>query len=122
MSSTQNRTLPVGSRNAVPVGTTPLEVARSVGQHLNSDDALELCPTTKLGIGPPVSDGFSCDFDKPSPVALDDQEETGAKTRKIRNCGGRVNNRARDAQRRKPPFELVVAGIAGLAVSKAFRA
>ncbi|MGJ5815590.1 threonine--tRNA ligase [Paludibaculum fermentans] len=132
MSSTITITLPDGSQKAVPQGTTPLDVARSIGQRL-ADDAvvarvdgtlwdltrplegdttleiltskneealevyrhstahllaaavLELYPETKLGIGPPIKDGFYYDFDRPSPFTPDDLEKIEAKMREIRD-------------------------------------
>jgi threonyl-tRNA synthetase len=132
MSSTYSITLPDGSIKLVPEGSTPLDVARSIGQRL-ADDAvaakvngelidltrpfegdasvelitsrnpealevyrhstahllaaavLELYPGTKLGIGPPIKDGFYYDFDRPSPFTPDDLEKIEQRMREIRD-------------------------------------
>jgi len=107
-------TLPDGSVQAAPSGSTPLDVARNIsprladaaiaakvnGQlydlkrplesdatvqiltpkdpdalyvyrhstaHLCAAAVLELFPETKLGIGPPIENGFYYDFDRPTP-------------------------------------------------------
>ncbi len=115
-------TLPDGSVKSVPVGSTPLDVAKSISSRL-ADDAivsrvdgnlwdltrpfdgdaklellttknvdalevyrhstahllaaavLELYPGTKLGIGPPIENGFYYDFDPPEPFKPEDLEK-----------------------------------------------
>ena len=114
-------TLPDGSVQQVPVGTSPLDIARGISQrlaeaalvakvndqlfdlkrplevdstlqiltpkdvealevyrhstaHLCAAAVLELFPETKLGIGPPIDNGFYYDFDRPVPFTPDDLE------------------------------------------------
>jgi threonyl-tRNA synthetase len=40
---------------------------------------LELFPETKLGIGPPIDNGFYYDFDRPEPFTPKDLEKIEAK-------------------------------------------
>jgi len=119
-------TLPDGSVQAAPSGSTPLDVARNIsprladaaiaakvnGQlydlkrplesdatvqiltpkdpdalyvyrhstaHLCAAAVLELFPETKLGIGPPIENGFYYDFDRPTPFTPEDLEKIEAK-------------------------------------------
>src|SRR5580658_4963565 len=119
-------TLPDGSVQQVPLGTSPLDIARTISPRLADaaivakvDDALydlkrplesdakvqiltakdpdallvyrhstahlcaaavlELFPETKLGIGPPIENGFYYDFDRPSPFTPDDLAKIEAK-------------------------------------------
>ncbi len=115
-------TLPDGSVKTVPQGSSPLDVARSIGTRL-ADDAivakvdgnfwdlnrafegnahlqllttknpealevyrhstahllaaavLELFPETKLGIGPPIENGFYYDFQRAEPFSPDDLQK-----------------------------------------------
>jgi threonyl-tRNA synthetase len=119
-------TLPDGSEREVPLGTSPLDIARNIsprladaaivskvnGQlydlkrplesdasvqiltpkdpdalyvyrhstaHLCAAAVLELFPETKLGIGPPIENGFYYDFDRPEPFTPEDLEKIEAK-------------------------------------------
>lgn len=52
-----------------------LEVYRHSTAHLLAAAVLELFPGTKLGIGPPIDNGFYYDFDPPAPFVPDDLEK-----------------------------------------------
>src|ERR1017187_62598 len=52
-----------------------LEVYRHSAAHLLPAAVLELYPETQLGIGPPIDNGFSYDFDRPTPFTPDDLEK-----------------------------------------------
>jgi threonyl-tRNA synthetase len=52
-----------------------LEVYRHSTAHLLAAAVLELFPGTKLGIGPPIENGFYYDFDPPEPFKPDDLEK-----------------------------------------------
>lgn len=134
MSSSYRVTLPDGSQRAVPPGTSPMDIARSIGTRL-ADDAvvarvngglwdmtrpldgdstleiltsgseealevyrhstahllaaavLELYPETKLGIGPPIKDGFYYDFLRETPFTPEDLETIEKKMIEIRDRG-----------------------------------
>ena len=52
-----------------------LEVYRHSTAHLLAAAVLELWPDTKLGIGPPIENGFYYDFDKGTPFTPEDLEK-----------------------------------------------
>lgn len=52
-----------------------LEVYRHSTAHLCAAAVLELFPETKLGIGPPIENGFYYDFDRPEPFTPEDLEK-----------------------------------------------
>jgi threonyl-tRNA synthetase len=52
-----------------------LEVYRHSAAHLLAAAVLELFPETKLGIGPPIENGFYYDFHRPTPFAPEDLEK-----------------------------------------------
>src|SRR5580692_237388 len=52
-----------------------LQVYRHSTAHLCAAAVLELFPETKLGIGPPIDNGFYYDFDRPEPFSSEDLEK-----------------------------------------------
>ena len=52
-----------------------LEVYRHSTSHLMAAAVLELFPETKLGIGPPIENGFYYDFDRPEAFSQEDIEK-----------------------------------------------
>ena len=115
-------TLPDGSKQPVPAGTRPIDIAKSISPrladaaivakvngslydltrpleenatleiltsknpealevyrhsiaHLLAAAVLELYPETKLGIGPPIENGFYYDFDRPTAFTPEDLEK-----------------------------------------------
>src|SRR3954453_1322304 len=56
-----------------------LYVYRHSTAHLLAAAVLELYPETKLGIGPPIDNGFYYDFDRATPFTPDDLEKIEAK-------------------------------------------
>jgi threonyl-tRNA synthetase len=56
-----------------------LEVYRHSTAHLLAAAVLELFPQTKLGVGPPIENGFYYDFDRDKPFATEDLEKLEAK-------------------------------------------
>ncbi|HEY3440992.1 MAG TPA: threonine--tRNA ligase [Paludibaculum sp.] len=62
-----------------------LEIYRHSTAHLLAAAVLELYPGTKLGIGPPIKDGFYYDFDRSSPFTPDDLEKIEQRMREIRD-------------------------------------
>lgn len=62
---------------------SPLYQLRHSCAHLMAQAVLELYPGTKMGIGPPIEDGFYYDFEFSSPVGEEDLEKIEAKMREI---------------------------------------
>jgi threonyl-tRNA synthetase len=56
----------------------------------------EVFPETKLGIGPPIKDGFYYDFDPKNPFTPDDLEKLETAMRKIVKAGQRFKRRVTD--------------------------
>jgi threonyl-tRNA synthetase len=69
-------------------GSRALEVYRHSTAHLLAAAVLELFPETKLGIGPPIENGFYYDFDRPPPFTPEDLEKIEKKMWEIqaRTC------------------------------------
>src|SRR6476469_5318555 len=53
-------------------GSNPLDPMRHSAAHVMAEAVMDLFPETKLGIGPPISDGFYYDFDLARPLTTDD--------------------------------------------------
>src|SRR5881392_694142 len=72
-------TRPLESDASLQILTTKdseaLEVYRHSTAHLLAAAVLELFPETKLGIGPPIENGFYYDFKRPEPFAPEDLEK-----------------------------------------------
>lgn len=64
-----------------------LEVYRHSTAHLLAAAVLELYPEVKLGIGPPIKDGFYYDFQRPVPFTAEDLEKIEKKMAEIRDRG-----------------------------------
>src|SRR5579862_1784361 len=60
-----------------------LEVYRHSTAHLLAAAVLELFPETKLGIGPPIENGFYYDFERATPFTPEDLEKIEAKMREL---------------------------------------
>jgi threonyl-tRNA synthetase len=62
---------------------SPLYRLRHSAAHLLAQAVLELYPGTKLGIGPPIENGFYYDFDLPQPIGEEDLPRIEEKMREI---------------------------------------
>jgi threonyl-tRNA synthetase len=71
-----------------------LYVYRHSTAHLLAAAVLELYPETKLGIGPPIDNGFYYDFDRPTPFTPEDLE--------------RIEKKMWEIQARNLPYERVL--------------
>ncbi len=70
-----------------------LQVYRHSTAHLLAAAVLELYPETKLGIGPPIDNGFYYDFDRATPFTPDDLEK--------------IEKKMWEIQKRHLPYERV---------------
>ena len=70
-----------------------LAVLRHSTAHVLAQAVQEVFPETKLGIGPPIKDGFYYDFDPERPFTPDDLEKLESSMRKIIKAGQRFKRR-----------------------------
>ena len=70
-----------------------LSVLRHSTAHVMAQAVQEVFPETKLGIGPPITDGFYYDFDPAKPFNPDDLEKLESAMRKIIKAGQRFKRR-----------------------------
>ena len=94
------------------------DILRHSTAHVMAQAVQELYPEAKLGIGPPVDNGFYYDFDVPEPFHPDDLEKIEKKMRKIVKEGQRFSRRAvSDDEARDElagePYKLELIGLKG---------
>ena len=70
-----------------------LNVLRHSTAHVLAQAVQEVFPQTKLGVGPPITDGFYYDFDPKNPFTPDDLEKLESAMRKIIKAGQRFRRR-----------------------------
>jgi threonyl-tRNA synthetase len=70
-----------------------LNVLRHSTAHVLAQAVQEVFPETKLGIGPPIRDGFYYDFDPKNPFTPGDLEKLESAMRKIIKAGQRFRRR-----------------------------
>lgn len=70
-----------------------LNVLRHSTAHVLAQAVQEIFPETKLGIGPPIRDGFYYDFDPATPFTPSDLEKLETSMRKIVKAGQRFKRR-----------------------------
>ena len=73
-----------------------LAVLRHSTAHVLAQAVQEVFPGTKLGIGPPITDGFYYDFDPEKPFTPDDLVKLESAVRKIVKAGQRFRRRVTD--------------------------
>lgn len=79
---------------AVPVQTPDgLDILRHSTAHVMAQAVQELFPEAKLGIGPPIVDGFYYDFDVDVPFTPEDLEKIEARMKKIIKEGQKFDRR-----------------------------
>jgi threonyl-tRNA synthetase len=76
-----------------PKDRESLEVYRHSTAHLLAAAVLELFPETKLGIGPPIDNGFYYDFDRATPFTPEDLEK--------------IEKKMWEIQKRNLPYERI---------------
>jgi threonyl-tRNA synthetase len=95
-----------------------LNVLRHSTAHVLAQAVQEVFPETKLGIGPPITDGFYYDFDPAKPFTPEDLEKLESAMRKIIKSGQRFRRRiVTEEQARvelaQEPYKCELIGIKG---------
>ncbi|MGH3448928.1 MAG: threonine--tRNA ligase, partial [Nocardioidaceae bacterium] len=93
-----------------------LDILRHSTAHVLAQAVQELFPKARLGIGPPVEDGFYYDFDVPEPFHPDDLGAIETRMRKIIKEGQRFSRReVTDGDAREElsaePYKLELIGL-----------
>ena len=93
-------------------------VLRHSTAHVLAQAVQELFPKARLGIGPPVKDGFYYDFDVAEPFTPDDLDALSTRMRKIIKEGQRFSRRVvgddeARAELADEPYKLELIGIKG---------
>ena len=89
-----------------------LAVLRHSTAHVLAQAVQEVFADTKLGIGPPITDGFYYDFDPQKPFNPDDLEKLESAMRKIIKAGQRFRRRVvTDLSRATLAFNKTYSGI-----------
>jgi threonyl-tRNA synthetase len=93
-------------------------ILRHSTAHVMAQAVQDLFPEAKLGIGPPITDGFYYDFDVPEPFRPEDLEKIETRMRKIVKEGQRFSRRrvADDEARSElvdEPYKLELIGLKG---------
>jgi threonyl-tRNA synthetase len=109
----------------------PVEIASEAGRailrhstaHVMAQAVQDLFPQAKLGIGPPVENGFYYDFDVPHPFGPDDLKAVEQRMRAIVKQGQRfsrrvVSDEAARAELAGEPYKLELIGLKGGAASE----
>jgi threonyl-tRNA synthetase len=109
----------------------PVEIASDDGRailrhstaHVMAQAVQELFPQAKLGIGPPVENGFYYDFDVPHPFGPDDLKAVEQRMRAIVKQGQRfsrrvVSDEAARAELAAEPYKLELVGLKGSAADE----
>ncbi|WP_330292317.1 threonine--tRNA ligase [Streptomyces sp. NBC_00576] len=101
-----------------------LNILRHSTAHVMAQAVQELFPEAKLGIGPPVKDGFYYDFDVEKPFTPEDLKAVEKKMQEIQKRGQRFSRRVTtdEAAREElagEPYKLELIGLKGNAAQAA---
>ena len=93
-----------------------LDVLRHSAAHVMAQAVQELFPEAKLGIGPPITDGFYYDFDVPEPFRPEDLQAIESRMKKIVKEGQRFDRREIDDDAARDeladePYKLELIGL-----------
>jgi threonyl-tRNA synthetase len=100
-----------------------LMILRHSTAHVLAQAVQQLFPEARLGIGPPVENGFYYDFDVPTPFGPDDLKAIEQRMRQLVKQGQRFGRRvvtdeeARD-ELRDEPYKLELIGLKGAAADE----
>lgn len=110
---------------AVPIDSRDgHDVLRHSTAHVMAQAVQELFPEAKLGIGPPVENGFYYDFDVPTPFQPADLEKIETRMRKIIKANQRFSRRVTTDEDARveladEPYKLELIGLKGGAAEAA---
>ncbi|MFC9747341.1 threonine--tRNA ligase [Streptomyces niveus] len=101
-----------------------LNILRHSTAHVMAQAVQELFPEAKLGIGPPIKDGFYYDFDVAEPFTPDDVKRVEKKMQEIQKRGQRFSRRVttdEDAriELANEPYKIELIGLKGKAADAA---
>ncbi|GHH75663.1 threonine--tRNA ligase [Streptomyces sulfonofaciens] len=101
-----------------------LNILRHSTAHVMAQAVQEIFPEAKLGIGPPIRDGFYYDFDVPEPFTPEDLKRIEKKMQEIQKRGQRFSRRVTtdEAAREEladEPYKLELIGLKGNAAQAA---
>ncbi|HWV27812.1 MAG TPA: threonine--tRNA ligase [Aeromicrobium sp.] len=93
-----------------------LDILRHSCAHVMAQAVQELFPDAKLGIGPPITDGFYYDFDVDEPFKPEDLDKIEARMKKIIKEGQKFSRREVDdddarAELADEPYKLELIGL-----------
>ncbi|MGI8954468.1 MAG: threonine--tRNA ligase, partial [Nocardioidaceae bacterium] len=94
------------------------DILRHSTAHVLAQAVQDLFPDARLGIGPPIEDGFYYDFDVPEPFKPEDMDALETRMRKIIKEGQRFSRRevTDDGARvelAREPYKLELVGLKG---------
>jgi len=100
-----------------------LMILRHSTAHVLAQAVQQLFPEAKLGIGPPVENGFYYDFDVPTPFGPDDLKAIEQRMRQLVKQGQRFGRRVvtdeqAKAELRDEPYKLELIGLKGAAADE----
>jgi threonyl-tRNA synthetase len=100
-----------------------LMILRHSTAHVLAQAVQQLFPQAKLGIGPPVENGFYYDFDVPTPFGPDDLKAIEQRMRQLVKQGQRFGRRVvtdeqAKAELRDEPYKLELIGLKGAAADE----
>ncbi|GAA1895088.1 threonine--tRNA ligase [Streptomyces sodiiphilus] len=101
-----------------------LDILRHSTAHVMAQAVQELFPEARLGIGPPIKDGFYYDFDVEAPFHPEDLRRIEKRMQQIQKQGQRFSRRAvSDEEAREElaaePYKLELIGLKGAAADAA---
>ncbi|MFB8354147.1 threonine--tRNA ligase [Streptomyces niveus] len=101
-----------------------LNILRHSTAHVMAQAVQELFPEAKLGIGPPIKDGFYYDFDVAEPFTPDDIKRVEKKMQEIQKRGQRFSRRVTTDEDARveladEPYKIELIGLKGKAADAA---
>ncbi len=121
-----DRPIPAGATaEPVPIGSPDgLAILRHSAAHVLAQAVQRLNPEARLGIGPPITDGFYYDFDVASPFTPEDLKALGKEMERIQRAGQRFERRVVTEDEARSlfaaePYKLELIGLKGGAADEA---